>query len=299
MFSKISVIVNPASGQPQPIFQTLEQVMGAHDATWSTETTQRDGDGKRFAQEAVRAGVDLVVAYGGDGTVKDVMNGLIGSKVPLAIVPGGTGNALAHQLNIPMDLTEALALLFGGSTLQSVDVGKAAQDSQPDRPGYFMLRAGVGLVTEIVDEASREDKDKFGNLAYVIASLKSLANADPLTFDLTIDGQEVEGQGLACMVANSAAVGSGLGGFQFAPDVSFCDGLLDVFIFDGSFKSILEAVGSNIKLTSFSQHWQCREVRLRVQPPRPVVIDGEEFGTTPVTISVLPQAVQILVPDGK
>lgn len=293
MFNKISIIVNPAAGQPQPIFETLEQVLGTRaDLEWSTVTTQKDGDGRRFAQDAIRAGVDLVVAYGGDGTVKDVMNGLIGGHVPLAILPGGTGNALAHELHIPMDLNEAIALLFDGYSLQPLDVGKVAKDG---KNAHFLLRAGVGLITDIVTEASREDKDKFGNLAYVIASLKTLVSAEPLTFSLMVDQQPIEEQGLTCIVANSAAVGA----FQFAPDVSFCDGLLDVFIFDGKFKSILETVASNVKLTSFSQRWQGREVQLQVQPPCPLVIDGEEFGYTPVTISVLPQAVRVLVPVEK
>lgn len=299
IFNKITIIVNPASGQSQPDLSEIERVLRPRNLEWSLSTTRQDGDGRQFAQDALRAGVDLVVAYGGDGTVKDVINGLIGSAVPLAILPGGTGNALAHELHIPMALTEALTLLFDEHRLQSLDVGKVVKDAQPDQPGYFLLRMGVGLVTEIVGEASREEKERFGNLAYVMASLKSLANAKPLTFQLAIDQQEIEGHGLTCIVANSAVIGSGLGSFHFAPDVSFCDGMLDVFIFDASFNSILSVVGTTVNLDSFSKRWRGREIKVRVQQPQPFVIDGEAFGHTPVTVSVIPQAIKILVPEGK
>lgn len=156
------------------------------------------------------------------------------------------------------------------------------------------------MTAHISGDASREDKDRFGNLAYVITSLRSLAGSKPLDFHLTIDGKEIEGLGLSCIVANSVAVG-GPASFRFAPDVSLCDGVLDVFIIDTSFNSLLSVVSSNtsLELAQFAQRWPAREIAIRLDEPQPVVIDGEDFGQSPVTISVIPQAVQIMVPGGK
>ena len=131
-----------------------------------------------------------------------------------------------------------------------------------------------------------------------MASLKSLAdsNSKPELFQITVDGEEIEGQGLTCMVANSASVG-GANSFRFASDVDPSDGILNVFVFDTSFGSIVEAVSSaiNSERSSFSQHWQGREITVRGQ--RSVVLDGEDFGDAPIAVTVVPQAVRILVPD--
>jgi YegS/Rv2252/BmrU family lipid kinase len=298
-FKKVHLIVNPAAGQPKPILRIVNDVLHKHDVDWNVSVTQKDGSGARLAQEAVQAGADLIAVYGGDGTVKDVINGLMDGGVPLAYLPGGTGNALAHELNIPMDLEKAVSLIIEGHTLRGIDVGKTVRESQPDQPGYFILRANVGLQTNIVQSATREEKDRFGNLAYLIAGLKSLAdsNSKPESFHITVDGEEIEAQGLTCMVANSASVG-GPSSFRFAADVDPSDGILNVFVFDASFGSILEALSSamNSERSSFSQHWQGREITVRDQ--RAVVLDGEDFGHAPIAVTVVPQAVRILVPGG-
>jgi diacylglycerol kinase family enzyme len=220
------------------------------------------------------------------------------SDVPLAILPGGTGNALAHELNIPVDLEKAVSLIIEGHKLRGIDLGKTVSENQPERIGYFTLRASVGLQTDVVKSATREIKERFGNLAYVIAGLKSLADSKLETFQITVDGEEIEGQGLTCMVTNSASVG-GPSSFRFAPDVDPSDGFLNVFVFDASFNSIMSAASSamNSEMFSFSQHWKGRDITVRGdQKTRPVALDGEEFGYTPIAVSVAHQAIQILVP---
>jgi diacylglycerol kinase (ATP) len=155
-----------------------------------------------------------------------------------------------------------------------------------------------GLQTDIVKSATRGMKERFGNLAYVMAGLKSLADSELETFQITVDGEEIEGHGLTCMVTNSAYVG-GPSSFRFAPNVDPSDGILDVFVLDASFNSILSAASSatNSQISTYSQHWKGREITVRGdQKRRAVVLDGEDFGYTPVAVSVVPHAVQILVP---
>ncbi len=294
-FKNIHFVINPAAGQPQPILHTLNNVLHPHEVHWSVSLTRGDGSGQVQAQEAVEAGADLIVAYGGDGTVKDVVNGLIGGDVPLAILHGGTGNALAYELNIPADLAQATALIVDEHNMRGIDVGKVAREDQAQEPGYFVLRTGVGLQTDIAASATREFKDRFGNLAYVMASLRSLSDSEPVEYHLTIDGESVAVEGLMCMITNSASIG-GPQSFHFASDVDPCDGMLDVLVLDASFEAMLNSI-LEADRALFVQRWKGRIITVETASPLPLTLDGEDFGQTPVTVQVVPQAVQVVVPQ--
>jgi diacylglycerol kinase family enzyme len=107
MAKYIHVVINPASGQDQPILNTLNDVFQVFDVDWGVSVTRKSGDAQRFAETAVAEGADVVAAYGGDGTVMEVAQSLIGSDVPLAILPGGTGNLMSVELGIPKNLAKA------------------------------------------------------------------------------------------------------------------------------------------------------------------------------------------------
>jgi len=128
----------------------------------------------------------------------------------------------------------------------------------------------------------------------VMAGLRSLSDPESIEYDLTIDGDPVSTQGLVCMVTNSSSVG-GPRGFRFAADVDPFDGMLDVFIFDVSFETIMNRLLGSDR-TEGMQQWACQEIRVKTPSPLPVTLDGENFGQTPATISILPHAVQVLVP---
>lgn len=297
-FRNIRLVVNPAAGQPQPILRAINDVFHGQEIDWTVNLTRHAGHGEELAQQAVEEGVDLVMVYGGDGTVKEVMNGLINTDVPLAILHGGTGNAFAHELSIPASLTDATKLVLGGSRIRGVDVGKIICRNDPDTVGYFLLRASIGLQTDILETADRELKDQFGNLAYVMASLQELAQSKLRRFEVTIDGEEHEAEGLSCMITNSASVG-GAASFNFAPDVDPSDGKLDVLVIDAAFESMVQAVGSamGVEGARFKQHWTGSEIVVEAGGGAlAVTLDGESFGHTPVEVSILPEAVQVIVP---
>ena len=113
-YKRVHVIVNPASGQDRPILKTLNSVFKESGIEWDMFLTKEAGDGIRLAKEAAAAGVDAVAVYGGDGTVREVTTGLLGTETPILILPGGTANALALTLGIPTDLGEAASLLTCG-----------------------------------------------------------------------------------------------------------------------------------------------------------------------------------------
>ena len=166
-YQRVHVIINPAAGGNNPILNILNDVFRQYDVDWDASITHRAGDATRQAQEAIASGVDLVAGYGGDGTQMEVLNGVIGSEVPMAILPGGTGNAMAFDLKIPRHLEEAAELICQSSQRRAVDVGRVVEQ-------YFFLRAYTGLGDEL--GPSREMKDQYGLLAYPAAVLSGLSH---------------------------------------------------------------------------------------------------------------------------
>jgi YegS/Rv2252/BmrU family lipid kinase len=292
MIKHIHVVVNPVAGQEKPILGTLNRVFHPAGVDWDVKVTKEAGDARRYAQEAVKSGVDAVAVYGGDGTVMETASGLIGTDVPLAIFPGGTANVMSVELGIPGDLAQASALVCGEAReLRKVDMGQVNDHN-------FLLRVGTGFEADLVEGAPREMKDRVGNLAYVISGFQALNNSKMTRYQLTLDGKEVEIEGITCMIANSGNVGQP--GLTLAPDISVSDGLLDVIVIRaGDVGSILSVVASVITRNENAgplQHWQAREIKLVSEPSQAVQADGEILGKTPVNIRVIPQAVSVIVP---
>ena len=110
-YPKVHVIINPASGPNRPILNTLNDVFRKHGVDWDVSITKRYGDATQQARDAIARGVDLVVGYGGDGTQHELANAVIGTGMPMGILPGGTGNGFAREIGIPKELDEAVELL--------------------------------------------------------------------------------------------------------------------------------------------------------------------------------------------
>ena len=146
-YKRVLVIINPAAGHDEPILNVLNDVFQPAGVDWDIRITHKSGDATRLAREAAAMGVDLVAGYGGDGTQMEVANGLLGTGVPQAILPGGTGNAMAHDLKVPIKLSEAAQLIVSSPKRQAVDLARAG-----DR--VYMLRAYTGVSAE--QAASRE-----------------------------------------------------------------------------------------------------------------------------------------------
>ena len=106
----IHVIINPAAGQNDTVLNKLNAVFHPAGVNWDVSITKASGDATHYAREAIEAGVDIVCAYGGDGTVMEVAHAVQSGEVPMAILPGGTANLMAVELGIPKDLTEAARL---------------------------------------------------------------------------------------------------------------------------------------------------------------------------------------------
>lgn len=290
MTRKIQVVVNPGSGQPKPILHTLNQVFRPAGVEWDISITQESGDAERFAREAVEAQVDVVAAFGGDGTVMEVARGVMGSQVPLAILPGGTANLLSVELGIPKDLTKAAEIAAStDSAIKSIDVGEIGGT-------YFLLRVGLGIAAQKVEFADREMKDRYGIMAYSIAALKAMKDAKQVKYTFNLDGKEFEEEGITCLIDNAGNFG--VSGFSASKNISMFDGLLDVILVrDRSFRSFV-AIGKSVASSSPTQdtvhHWQAKEIQISTDPPQSIQVDGEIGWETPVSIKVVPGAVRVL-----
>lgn len=288
-YQRIQVIANPASGQAEPVLATLNKVFNAQDVAWQIAVTHDKGDGAALAQQALNEGVDLIAAYGGDGTIGDVASGMVNSETPLAILPGGTGNALAKGLGISPDLHAALEQIFSGS-VQQIDMAKAADQ-------VFILRADMGISTITTRDASQELKERLGILAYFISTVQGLGDMQPIDFRLTIDDDSVSSSGIACIVTNHYELGGF--GLKFSESVKPDDGLLDVFVIKdiNAVLALLTAPLTNRDPSEILDHWQGVSIRLDSAPAQAVHLDGDPFGNTPLDIAVLPGAIRLIVPD--
>lgn len=293
---KIQLIVNPTAGDGNPPLDQFKRVLDTFGVEWQLKLSHKQGDGAKFAREAITADMDLVIVYGGDGTVGDVASELVETEMPLGILPGGTGNAIALNLQIPQDVEKALDLILHHSTAQHFDVGQITCQNQ--NKGYFLLRTTIGLYNEMLSAATPELKSQFGSLAYLIGGITSIQESSTLSFNLIIDGEEISVDGHSCVIANTAAIG-GLGNFDFAPEVDPNDGLLDVFVFSSETIDFLKAVESHITtdLSTFPHHWEARSVSVKVPSKTQVFADGEPFCETDVEIQSVSQSLKILVPD--
>jgi YegS/Rv2252/BmrU family lipid kinase len=171
--------------------------------------------------EAIRAGVDLIVVWGGDGIVQRTVDVLArkkdGRKIPLAIMPAGTGNLLAGNLGIPEDLPAAVDIAFRGRR-RRLDVGKLACE-------HFAVMAGIGFDGAMISEADRDLKDRLGKLAYVWTGIRHVNGAAPHA-KVKVDGTTwFEGEASCVLIGNVGTITGGIRAFDDArPD----DGWLDV-----------------------------------------------------------------------
>jgi len=296
MSKKVHVIINPAAGRNEPILNTINDIFKEHDFTWDASITFGVGDGAAQAKKAIENGADLVMAYGGDGTQLDVVNGMIHQDVPLGILPGGTANALADDLGIPATLEPALrALLADDAATRKIDVGMAGE--QP-----FLLRFGSGMIATFSEVVTREMKDRFGIMAYIVGGVQAISQVEAVRhphYTLTIDGEKVETDGAACLISNGNAIGAL--GIRLSQHIQIDDGKLDVFVLNNDLRTMVGVASSVAKMDLGDlnlQHWQGSEILIEAEPQQPLYADGENeaFGTTPMTARCLAGALTVLCP---
>lgn len=258
------------------------------------------------SREAAAAGAGLVVAVGGDGTVREVAGVLAGSGVPLGIVPAGTGNLLATTLGVPRDAAAALSTLRTDEP-RPVDVGEAswsgAGAGHPAGTSAFVVAAGVGLDARFLAAASGEAKRRYGIGAYLVAALGQATDLRPRPTTLLVDGERHDSESIIVLVASAGELIPGLLGprLPLRPD----DGMLHVFVVRGgvvgSVVGTLEllAAGSPGRTpTGSAWRFAAREVVVDIEadPPEPIEVDGDPVGRGRLEARIRSGAVRVLAP---
>lgn len=298
------LIFNPVAGQRDPtedlliIRQTLSPLMHL-----SIHFTTPAIDADVLARRAIAAQPDLVIASGGDGTVSAVADVLLGTGLPLGIIPRGTANAFSVALGIPTTPKAACDLILAG-TQRVVDVARC-----DDR--LMILLTGIGFEAEAVDKADREFKDQWGALAYLMAGWQQLGEQRLFETRLDVENRSYQFRAGAITIANAAPPTSVLA--QGVGQVIFDDGLLDVTVLTGqreprptilhklrAAKSLLAIYGAALASTQINDsriyHLRTRRLTITTTPPQKVVVDGEVVGTTPIAIECLPSSLTVIAP---
>ena len=298
MYHDVHVLTNHAAGSAQAV---------AWPDGWTEWEIGPDLSPEQATNRALEAGADLVVACGGDGTVGSVACALVGTGVPLLIVPMGTANVFASDLGLPSDPLAVVALATGETpaVVRDVDVGRV--DLEDAGRDLFVLRLGLGTEASMVTEADSDLKDKVGRLAYFVAFVRLTRSQSRVTYTITVDGREETAHGVTCLVCNS--VNPGLRGVDLLPKASVADGALTVVVFRWMsvwtlFRLMATAAwsfatghGFHIDRSVLVRHYGGERVEVVSDPPQVAACDGDalESGGT-LRAHVEPGALRVLVP---
>ena len=288
--NRIYLIINPGAGQSEPVLDIVSSVFRDSAIQLDIHVLEKGEKASEIATLA-KNNADLIAVYGGDGSVTETATGLIGGGVPMAIIPGGTANVLAKELGIPQDTETALKLIRDGLfEVKTIDTGLV--NGNP-----FLLRINLGIMADMITSADNDLKDKIGQLAYGVSTIKSIYEAEPVKYQLQIDGEEIEALGVSLTVTNSGSIG--IADLQLLPDISINDGLLDVILLkDANILSLVKAAGGSLlgKQTEAISHWKCREIKITMAEKQLYICDDCEESASELVISVVPASLSFIIP---
>ncbi|MDT3918311.1 diacylglycerol/lipid kinase family protein [Staphylococcus saprophyticus] len=261
----------------------------------SIQLSENEGDIITFCQKIkdkrYSDDVDIIFILGGDGTVNELVNGIMKSELdlPIGIIPGGTFNDFVKTLNLNPRHKMASQQLMNAE-LRPYDVMKINDE-------YALNFVGLGLIVQNAENVQNGNKDIFGKLSYVGSTVKTLLNPEHFDYKISVDDQTVDGNTSMLVVANGPFIG---GSRIPLTDLSPNDGYLNTFIFKEQSSSVLNDVFKQRdsmnwnKMTEGIKHLPAKKITIETDPQMKVDIDGEINLKTPLEIEVIPNAIQIL-----
>ena len=266
---------------------------GVEELLWAEVPKSRKAP--KHLRKAIKKGVDLLIVWGGDGMVQRAVDTLAqekgGSKIPLAIMPAGTGNLLATNLGIPVDLPEAVKLAFHGDH-KRVDLGKLNGE-------YFGVMAGVGFDGAMIRDADRKMKDRLGKLAYVWTGLRNI-NGDAPRAQIKVDGVKWFDDEASCVLVGN--VGTITGGIDAFDDAKPDDGWLDVGVATAQgaaewARALGQMAIGRSDHSPFVRMTRARKIDVKLRSKLEYELDGgARVPAKKLSIEVVPGAVKICVP---
>ncbi len=297
MAKRAALIVNARSRSGERAFSRASALLRSFGVPIEEEYALRDPSRlPETVRRAVAESCDPIVLGGGDGSVSSVVDFLVESGAVLGLVPLGTANDFARTLGIPTDVEEACETVARGVVVD-VDLGLAGDN-------YYVNVASIGLGVEATRALSPWLKRSAGPLAYPVAAIKAFLKHEPFSARLTFpegDHEPVEYERLL-----QVAVGNGRfygGGMVVAPESGIDDRSLDVYVIELGRRRDLIGVARYLRSGEFIHqgcvhHYATRTVRIETEPPLAINIDGELVDRPPEVFSLVPEALNVLVPKG-
>jgi YegS/Rv2252/BmrU family lipid kinase len=296
--ANVALVLNPTKvADPKALVDQLAALLAEHG--WPEPKvfqTEESDPGRGMAERAVAEGAEIVIAAGGDGTVASVVSGLVGTEAALAILPAGTGNLLARNLELPMATDEVLAAVVGGRNT-TMDVGEVL--AGPGVGLSFAVMAGMGFDAAIMDDAPEKLKGAVGWPAYVVSALGHLAD-EPFEVTIILDGGEpLVRTARTVLVANVATL---QGGLDLAPDAGVTDGRLDVVVI--SPQNVIDWLRLGARLAfgwdredQLLERFQAKRVEVLTPEPQMCQIDGDPLEPAHELVAeVRPRSLKLRVP---
>ncbi|EMY34637.1 diacylglycerol kinase catalytic subunit [Arthrobacter crystallopoietes BAB-32] len=298
---RAAVVVNPIKHTDVDLHSLAAKVCrgeGWEEPLW-LETT-KDDPGHGMARQAIAEGVDLVIAAGGDGTVRCVAEELAGTNVPLGLLPLGTGNLLARNLDIAVDDPEGALHAALSGTERKIDVVHITVD-HAQKAHVFLVMAGLGFDAALMGDTRDDLKDKVGWLAYVDAGIRHLPGKPARTRITIDDGKPFLRRLRSVMGGNCGKI---VGGLEIFPGAKIDDGLLEIMTVAprgrfGWFAVVAELLRRGKSKDPSIEYFQCRSAEIQTYEPQDVEIDGDYLGKgTHLLMRVYPNSLRVRMPYG-
>jgi len=293
---KAVLISNPKTGRYVSKRKTIQELASGLQSLGvdvELKLTQSPGDATEIAAQAARNGTTDVIVAGGDGTINEAIQGMVGTTARLGILPRGTANVLARELGLPMNVDEALAIAARGK-VRRIHFGIATNETD-DTQRHFVLMAGIGLDASVVRRVNPSLKRRIGKGAFWLSGLSHLATWDPQQFTLEIDNKKY--------TATFAAIGKATrygGDLMVTPRANLSEPEFEV--------CLIETL-SRVRYLRFLSHAMRNELgndlegirflktkKVRALGEAPVQVDGELVGHLPMTFEISPHSLEVIVP---
>ena len=312
---RVLLLRNPVARRAPSEAALIEAAAPLRDRSWEIElrSTREPGEATRSAAAAAADGLDAVVAVGGDGTVHEVVNGLAGSRTALGVVPAGTANVWAREAGVPRGPERALTFLMAARSAR-IDLGRVALEAgaalpdgatfEESRERRFLLMCSAGLDAEIVRlvGAGGWRKRLLGRAWYAVRGTVAGVRAQPAHARIEVDGVRIERDLLMAVAGNTRLYG---GVARLTGAARADDGLLDLCAFSGAglarrLRLTARAARGGLERRSGDGIDYVRGAEIRIEADRPLAVqaDGEPIGETPVTLTVEPRALTVLLAPG-
>jgi YegS/Rv2252/BmrU family lipid kinase len=294
------LIINPVAGRKAGLttnalgVDDVQALLARHEIEAEVFCTEHEGHATDLARKAVAGGYTRVIAAGGDGTVAEVAEGLVGADACLGVLPLGSVMNVARMLAIPRDLDAAAEVIDAGQ-LARIDIGRA---STRVRQTVFLEAAGIGIDAGLFAYVNEIDR---GNWRSMRPLLKFMWRYRSRRLTLRLDGEAHRYRAMMLTVANGPYVGAAL---TMAPDALLDDGQFDIEVFTRFgkvelFRHLLSIIGGR---RAYNPKVLTRRASVvEVAPDRPMMVhaDSKPLGTTPARFEILPQALTVLVGAGE